>query len=285
MMLENGYQTVKVSITIEHIDVETAEDILRRLHNVEGRFTGLGDKKVTVLPTNAETVLIDRPEIPAVLRTPLETVAQPDPTALFGAIAPQTEPHPVTEQEVTTLAQPAGISPIVVAQAQQFAQHVATPKEVELDSAGFPWDARIHAQNKAKKADGTWKAARGVDKNLVDLVEAEYRGVAVDVPEELAHHVGGQITPHGISHHVSGNVEPVIQTSVTAAPQTSSANLMSVISQLSASKSIDLVYIKSLCERMSVAFNKTITAIAHIMGDKALEDYALGLLRADGKIQ
>jgi len=31
----------------------------------------------------------------------------------------------------------------------------------EPDSAGSPWDARIHASNRAKKIDGTWKNRRG----------------------------------------------------------------------------------------------------------------------------
>lgn len=60
----------------------------------------------------------------------------------------------------------------------------------ELDSSGMPWDARIHAQNKAKKADGTWKAGRGIDPELVKQVEAELKGAsnvqAIDTPTPAA---------------------------------------------------------------------------------------------------
>lgn len=43
----------------------------------------------------------------------------------------------------------------------------------ELDSKGYPWDGRIHASNRAKKIDGSWKNKRGVDTNLVVACEAQ----------------------------------------------------------------------------------------------------------------
>jgi hypothetical protein len=43
----------------------------------------------------------------------------------------------------------------------------------ELDKRGFPWDSRIHALNRAKKLDGSWKNKRGVDANLVTACEAQ----------------------------------------------------------------------------------------------------------------
>lgn len=46
----------------------------------------------------------------------------------------------------------------------------------ELDSAGLPWDARIHSSSKEKLVkDSTWKLKRGVDQNLVAQVQAEHR--------------------------------------------------------------------------------------------------------------
>ena len=48
---------------------------------------------------------------------------------------------------------------------------------VELDSAGFPWDERIHSSNHKKlatgKLAGTWQRRRGVADELVAEVEAE----------------------------------------------------------------------------------------------------------------
>ncbi len=43
----------------------------------------------------------------------------------------------------------------------------------ELDKRGMPYDARIHASNRAKKLDGAWKNKRGVDPNLVIACEAQ----------------------------------------------------------------------------------------------------------------
>ena len=45
-----------------------------------------------------------------------------------------------------------------------------------LDSAGMPWDERIHSGGVDRlKKDGTWKQRRGVDKELVKKIEAEIR--------------------------------------------------------------------------------------------------------------
>lgn len=41
------------------------------------------------------------------------------------------------------------------------------------DSAGVPWDARIHSATGARNSDGTWRKRRGVDPALVEAVTAE----------------------------------------------------------------------------------------------------------------
>jgi hypothetical protein len=46
----------------------------------------------------------------------------------------------------------------------------------DVDSRGLPWDERIHAGTKATNADGSWRNKRGVDKALVETVEAELAG-------------------------------------------------------------------------------------------------------------
>jgi hypothetical protein len=43
-----------------------------------------------------------------------------------------------------------------------------------LDSAGYPWDVRIHTKAKSKLGDGTYRLSPGVDKELVAKVRAEY---------------------------------------------------------------------------------------------------------------
>lgn len=44
---------------------------------------------------------------------------------------------------------------------------------VDVDSRNMPHDERIHASTKAKNADGTWRARRGVSPELVAQVERE----------------------------------------------------------------------------------------------------------------
>lgn len=47
---------------------------------------------------------------------------------------------------------------------------------VEKDSTGLPWDARIHAGNKATKQDGSWKVKKGInDPSFIPRIEAELR--------------------------------------------------------------------------------------------------------------
>lgn len=43
------------------------------------------------------------------------------------------------------------------------------------DSAGNVWDVRIHSGGKSTIADGTWKLKKGVDKTLVEQVNAQNR--------------------------------------------------------------------------------------------------------------
>lgn len=45
----------------------------------------------------------------------------------------------------------------------------------ETDSQGNVWDVRIHSGGKSKIADGTWKLKKGVDKGLVDQINAQNR--------------------------------------------------------------------------------------------------------------
>lgn len=44
-----------------------------------------------------------------------------------------------------------------------------------VDSAGIPWDERIHSKNKGLNADGTWRKKRGVTANDVTNVENELK--------------------------------------------------------------------------------------------------------------
>ena len=55
--------------------------------------------------------------------------------------------------------------------------------EPELDSAGIPWDPRIHSSKKTRLAKtGRWKRMRGVDTALADSIEADFLPEQDDLP-------------------------------------------------------------------------------------------------------
>jgi hypothetical protein len=59
------------------------------------------------------------------------------------------------------------------------------PAGVEVDVAGLPWDARIHASSKTKNADGSWRAKRGVDDAIVATLTAELKSVMAAPPAPI----------------------------------------------------------------------------------------------------
>lgn len=52
---------------------------------------------------------------------------------------------------------------------------VVSTAQGEVDSHGLPWDARIHADSKTKKTDGTWTMKRKLDPEFVKKVQDEIK--------------------------------------------------------------------------------------------------------------
>ena len=82
---------------------------------------------------------------------------------------------PVTAQDLHTLAP--GFAAQVFPVAGSVPQTVNLNGQVELDKAGLPWDARIHASTKTKTQPGLWTSKRGLDPALKVSVEAELRAL------------------------------------------------------------------------------------------------------------
>lgn len=57
---------------------------------------------------------------------------------------------------------------------------------VELDPDGQPWNGEIHSSNHSRKKDGRWTLRRGVDRNRVAAVYAEYTARAPLAATELS---------------------------------------------------------------------------------------------------
>lgn len=88
-------------------------------------------------------------------RTPPPAAPAPE-----AAIVPPAPPAPTPAAAVVP-PPPAPFSPTLAAPA--------------LDSAGMPWDGRIHSSSKAFLADGTWRQRRNTDPAVVAAVTAELR--------------------------------------------------------------------------------------------------------------
>ena len=117
---------------------------------------GLVKTQVLQVPSAEDT----KPEAPAPevpKPTTLVEIPQagegPNPSAVFGGVPP-------VPQVPTTIPVPPG-----------------TTGDVKRDSAGVPWDARIHAGTQTTKQDGTWKQKKGIDPALVTQVLAEIGNV------------------------------------------------------------------------------------------------------------
>lgn len=107
-----------------------------------------------------------------------------------------------------------------------------------VDSAGIPWDARIHSSSKTTVADGTWRAKKGLNPVVKQQVEAELRGVPVVPTVPVA------------AGSISAPVAPAIPTPpVPPAPAAASESEMTFaqfLTRVTQSK-IDMATINKLC--------------------------------------
>lgn len=109
---------------------------------------------------------------------PNGAVAVPSPPPSSGAAVPSVTPP--TPQPIVPAPPP--VAPV----APPPGAPIPAPG-TELDADGLPWDHRIHAESKAIKQDGKWKAKRNVAAELVAAVQAEHRAIlGVAAPNPFA---------------------------------------------------------------------------------------------------
>ncbi len=124
---------------------------------------------------------------------------------------------------LTTAAPLVPLPPVVASGALAPAAPVPAPPgppvAAELDSRGYPWDNRIHAANRAKKLDGSWKNKRGVDPNLIVACESQNKPAAVSaVPAAVAGPVPVVVPPAAPAAPVVPPPPPPTAGSVPPAP-------------------------------------------------------------------
>lgn len=101
--------------------------------------------------------------------------------------------------------------------------------DVEVDSRGLPWDARIHSSNKERGKDGVWRRRRGVDEAIEAQVEHELRsqGYGKTTPAAPTKTVPpfGSMSTEQYQSHVT-QAPPKMPTTETIAKLPESANVL-----------------------------------------------------------
>lgn len=147
---------------------------------------------------------------------PAHAFDAPSPEAALAPLAPPA--LPVDNSAAATIPTPAPAP-------------LPNPGGVEVDTRGFPWDARIHsgpANKRPKNADGSWRKGRGVDDATIATVEAELRAAmsapaapvaAAPIPSAPAPEVAAAPIPPAPAVPVAAPAPPVPAVAVpTAAP-------------------------------------------------------------------
>lgn len=100
---------------------------------------------------------------------------EPDPAAIFGKSNVLDFRQPQQTSDVSPAAQSSATpTPASVPSAVSTTGTAPVPAALEFDSAGVPWDARIHQVTKGKKkTEGTWKLKKGLDASIAAAVLAE----------------------------------------------------------------------------------------------------------------
>ena len=161
-------------------------------------------------------------------------------------------------------------------------------KTGELDSAGMPWDERIHSGSKKTNADGKWKLRKNVDENLVKQVEAENRGAAPtgEIPAFLrtgvpAAALSATVPPTVPATSVVNATAPVA--APAAAIKRDFSGLMLKISNLFATKQIAPDYPNTIVQRVNAGFQTNIATLTDVANDPRMVEYSWQCLEVDGK--
>lgn len=110
----------------------------------------------------------------------------PEPTAAEAFPFAPGAPAPVNSAETVTSA-PADAP-------QPSSSALTLPAGVELDSAGLPWDGRIHSAGRARTKEGAWRQKRDVPEDVRAAVTAELRA-ALGAAGPLASAAGSATPP------------------------------------------------------------------------------------------
>ena len=138
------------------------------------------------------------------------------------------------------------------------------PAGVELDSAGLPWDHRIHGAARKKLAKTqTWKYIRNIDPALIDQVEAELRVTMAASPsnpvvtpdDDLEKRANIALEGTGITTPAAPAAPataPIVETEVTPAPPATDITFPVLMGRITAGK-ITTETVTAACNKQGIA--------------------------------
>lgn len=97
----------------------------------------------------------------------------PAPSTGSTPMVPPAPTAPTATPAASTLAPAVPVPPVPTTTPPNALPAMTTTGPIERDSAGVPWDARIHQKGKGVKKDKTWKLIKGIDPALVTAVVQE----------------------------------------------------------------------------------------------------------------
>jgi len=158
------------------------------------------------------------------------------------------------------------------------------------DSAGMPWDERIHAPSKGTIKDGTWRAKKGVSDELKAQVTAELSATTAP-PMPTAQPTPqattappmptAQPTPQATTAPPMPTAQPTPQ--ATTAPQSEFQSFMEKMQPIMQSGAVDAAYLSGLTSEIAGAFGQPLSAITDIASNPQMINFAIQAMQRDGK--
>jgi hypothetical protein len=165
----------------------TIEHFTPRVHSATGEHLD----KLVEISTFPNALIADDPQLPNV-PAPSTVGAPPPPTAPEVMTDTSLDPETAFGQPVPT---PVPEAPTAVVPTVPPAPPVIVPIPPKFDSAGFPWDQRIHAGSAVLTDTGLWRKKRGVSDMLVREVEFELRQLLLLPPPPVQPEVKWPFSP------------------------------------------------------------------------------------------
>lgn len=148
----------------------------------------------------------------------------------------------------------------------------------EVDSAGMPYDARIHQKGKGKKKDGTWKLIKGIDQGVVQAVTAELAAKRATTQVPLPPNGNSVLMPpvpppppvSGVPAPPAGSSAPVPPPPVAAAGPVGASPyraFLDKVTELTRQNKITPAKVSEICQRHGAPSLSALTTMQHLIGD------------------